>query len=258
MLATPAEKKNEMSLTQFDLDKLDVKRELDALLAKPHLNASDRKRSDLLLTKMANMRSQEELLTRFDRTIGKEFNFDPRTEDEKRARAEKTESAFVEYLRSGRVEAYRTYAPESTSIAGALIPSQWAAGYLARLTSYSGIREAGANIVSTDFGGPYKYPFSDDSANLGERLAENAQVSLANPLLSLNALTTYRYTSKGVQISNELVSDSNYDISAYLQDLFAKRIARITNSEFTNGAGGGRLASSPASRTWLMAVHPLR
>lgn len=235
-----------MSLSQFELDKLDIKRELDALLAKPHLDASNRKRADLLLTKMANMRSQEELLTRFDRTIGKEFSFDPRTEDEKRARAQRTEQAFESYLRSGSLTEYRTYAPESTATAGALIPQEWAAAYQSKLTSFSGIREAGANIVSTPFGGPFKYPFSNDSGNTGERLDENTQVDLTNPTLSLNSLPTFRYVSKGIQYSNEIAADSTYDISAYLQKLFARRIGSITNKEFTLGASGGPTGVLPS------------
>jgi HK97 family phage major capsid protein len=252
----PAEKKNSMSMTQYDLDKLDIKRELDALLAKPHLGASDRKRSDLLLTKMANMRSEEELLLRFDKTIAKEFNFDPKTAPEKRARAERTAQAFEMYLRSGSLGEYRTYAPESTSTAGALIPQQWAGDYLSRLISFSGIREMGATIVNTPFGGPWKQAFSDDAANTGERLDENVQVSLANPTASLNTVVSFRYTAKGIQLSNELVEDIGFDLSSYLQDVFARRIGSVTNSEFTLGASGGPTGVLPAITNIQTSVSP--
>jgi HK97 family phage major capsid protein len=256
MLANPAEKKIEMSITQFDLEKKDLQRSIDGLLAKPHLTATERKQMDGLLSKLANLRSPEELQLRFDKTLGKEFNFDPRSEQEKRARAEKTTQAFEMYLRSGSLGEYRTYAPESTSTAGALTPQLWAGDYLSRLISFSGIREMGATIVNTPFGGPWKQAFSDDAANTGERLDENVQVSLANPTASLNTVVSFRYTAKGLQLSNELVEDIGFDLSSYLQDIFARRIGSITNNEFTLGASGGPTGVLPAITNIQTSASP--
>jgi HK97 family phage major capsid protein len=160
----------------------------------------------------------------------------PVNDEERAARIEK---AFNFYLRSGNDSEIRTYAPETTTTAGVFTPQQWAGAYLDRLKAFVGIREAGADSIVTKTGGAWKYPFSDDTATDGERLNELDPVTLANPTLSINTLNTFRYTGKGVQLSNELASDMGFDISSYLQDIFAKRVGRITNTEFTNGAGGG-------------------
>jgi len=161
-------------------------------------------------------------------------------------RSARIEKAFEFYIRSGDASEIRTYAPETTTSAGVLIPNQWAGKYLDRLKAFVGIREAGADVITTARGGAWKYPFSDDTANDGERINETDPVSLANPTLSMNTLNTFRYTSKGVQLSNELAEDSGIDLSSYLQDIFAKRVGRVTNNEFTNGASGGPVGVLPS------------
>jgi HK97 family phage major capsid protein len=175
----------------------------------------------------------------------REFN-DTAVSDREEARNARAEKAFEAYLRSADSSEIRTYSPETTSTASVLIPNQWAGKYLDRLKAFVGIRQAGADLLTTKVGGPWKYPFSDDTANNGERLNETDPVTLANPTFSLNTLNTFRYTGKGVQVSNELVDDIGFDLSGYLQDMFAKRVGRITNTEFTNGASGGPTGVLPS------------
>ncbi len=231
------------------IERRELQRQIDALLAKPSLTPSERKQCDLLMSKAANLRSDDERRARMT-ALAKEIGL-PTTEEERAAEVEK---AFELYLRTGEISHIsaerrafinenklnvRTYQPETSQTAAVLIPNQWAGKYLDRLKAFVGIREAGADVLTTKFGGAWKYPFSDDTANSGERLNEADPVTLANPTASVNTLNTFRYTAKGVQLSTEFAEDIGFDLSGWLQDIFAKRVGRITNTEFTNGAGGG-------------------
>ena len=183
------------------------------------------------------------------------------TSNDEQRKAAEVEKDFELYLRTGELSHIsaerrafinenkinvRTYQPETSQTAAVLIPQQWAGAYLDRLKAFVGIREAGANVITTKTGGAWKYPFSDDTANDGERLNEADPVSLANPTVSVNTLNTFRYTAKGVQLSTEFAGDIGFDLSGWLQDMFAKRIGRITNTEFTNGGSGGPAGVLPS------------
>jgi len=153
-------------------------------------------------------------------------------------RSEKFEAAFNKFIRTGETGELRVYSPMSDAVEGAfIVPQGFAAAYGERLKSFSGIR-AVANILTTSTSDPLKNPFSDDSANIGERLNENDPVSLANPVFSSKTFVAFRYASKGLKYSAQLLQDAGIDVTAYLQNIFAKRIGRITNTEFTNGGSG--------------------
>jgi HK97 family phage major capsid protein len=70
---------------------------------------------------------------------------------------------------------------------------------------------------------------------------------LLNPSASKVTVTGFRYGSKGCIVSNELVGDSLYDLNGFLQNIFAKRIGKITNTEFTNSGSGGPTEIIPAA-----------
>jgi HK97 family phage major capsid protein len=230
----PKKENTEMSI---EVEKRELQRQIDALLAKPNLSASEQKQADLLMSKVANLRSHEERKARLAVAMadaGLPLN------DEQRA--EKFESAFNRYLRGGDAEEIRTYAPLST--AGVPIPQGFAAAYGEALKSSSGIREV-ANVITTTNGDPLKNPFTNDT-NVGERLNENDPVSLANPTFSSKVFGAFRYSSKGLQYSKQLMEDAGIDLAAYLSRTLARRISLLTNSEFTNGAAGGPTGVIPS------------
>ncbi len=138
------------------------------------------------------------------------------------------------------------YSPMSDAVEGAfIVPQGFMSSYVEKLKSFSGIRQV-ANVITTTNGDPLKNPFSDDTANTGERLNENDPVSLANPTFSSKTFVAFRYASKGLKYSAQLLQDAGIDVTAYLQNIFAKRIGRITNTEFTNGAGAGPVGLIPS------------
>ena len=205
------------------------------------ISPKDRARFDWCLSRIAAIRSgarsasatDEEMRARVT-AAAKEIGL-PASGQERTA-------AFETYIRKGKGalsgEEQRALTTDTAS-AGYLVAAQWADGYLSALKSYSGIREAGATVKSSNSAAPFLWPVSDDGGNTGTRNAEGTQPTLTNPVASLIRLAGYGYNSQGIIISNALVEDLGFDLSSYLQDILAKRIGRITNTEFTLGASGG-------------------
>jgi len=182
----------------------------------------------------------------------REFGMNNEMRSDEEHRAAKYEGAFNRYLRGGDAAEIRTYAAMTT--AGVPIPQGFMSSYVEKLKSFSGIRQV-ANIVSTSTGDSLKNPFSDDSANTGERLNENDPVGLANPTFNSTNFVAYRYSSKGLKYSAQLLQDAGIDVGEYLQDILSKRIGRITNQEFTLGGSGAMTGVIPSITQIIPAAN---
>ena len=154
---------------------------------------------------------------------------------------ESAEREFRSYVRTGA--ALRTYVPmnEGTgSLGGYFLPTEWDAAYQGRLASFSGILRAGATVANIKSGRKWLSFYSDDTANEAEIVAENtAMVSNpSNPVASFTSPTVVRYGTS-TQVTTEAVQDIAFDVDAYLQSLFAKRVSRKFNNvasvDSTNG-----------------------
>jgi HK97 family phage major capsid protein len=148
--------------------------------------------------------------------------------------------AFREYLKSGDVTELRTYSPMSDSVQGAyIVPQGFQTTLTEALKAFGGVRKVAAQI-STAAGNDLKWPTVNDTTNVGELIAENSGVSQANPSFGTVTLKAYTFSTKMVNVSNELLQDSAFDIEAYLRSAFVKRLGRAQNSYFTNGTGSGQ------------------
>jgi len=148
--------------------------------------------------------------------------------------------AFDGYLRTGNAgRELRTYAPMTDGVEGAFIaPVGFQNALVDALKAFGGMRKI-ASSISTATGNDLKWPTANDTATVGERLSENTAVGQANPTFSSVTLKAYTYSTKMVNVSNQLLQDSAIDIEGYLTKAFAKRLGRITNSDFTIGQGSG-------------------
>jgi HK97 family phage major capsid protein len=213
------------------------------------LSVQQEKRFNYLLAKISAIKMgflpQEERQKKAD-AIARELGL-PRTEAQRARELEPAEKAFRNYLRNAdkTFSEFRVYVSEDTTSGNVYIPAQWASEYQTRLYAFNGLRQAGATIVSDKTGGAKTFVLSDDQ-NVGERLAENAQSTLVNPTISGQSVPVFRYGSKSVIVSNELIQDSLYDLNSYLQNTFAQRIGKITQTEFTVGASGGPAGVIPS------------
>lgn len=93
------------------------------------------------------------------------------------------------------------------------------------------------DVVRTETGNDLPFPTDDDTATTGELLAENADAYAATADLTLGQITlkAYKYSSKPMKASNEILNDTGVDLEGRLISALATRIGRIGNTHFTTG-----------------------
>jgi HK97 family phage major capsid protein len=92
-------------------------------------------------------------------------------------------------------------------------------------------------LLDTDTGQPLPYPAADDTLQVGEQILENQQVSTQDVNLQMIMFGAWKYSTKLVKISVELLSDSAFDIENFLAVEFGRRLGRIVNTKTTVGVG---------------------
>lgn len=96
-----------------------------------------------------------------------------------------------------------------------------------------------ATIMTTATGQPLPYPTDNDTGTVGEIVGESQPVSTADVTIGNLVLGAYKFSTKMVKVSIELMQDSAFDFDSYLKEKFAIRLGRILNTKFTTGAGSG-------------------
>lgn len=95
-----------------------------------------------------------------------------------------------------------------------------------------------ATVWRTSTGAPLPVPSADDTANVGEIIGEGSAVTTtADPTFNTLTLGAFKYSSKAVIVSVELLQDSLIPLPEYLGRRLGERIGRIQNTHFTVGAG---------------------
>jgi HK97 family phage major capsid protein len=92
-------------------------------------------------------------------------------------------------------------------------------------------------LLDTDTGQPLPYPAADDTLQVGEQILENAPVTTQDVNLQMVMFGAFKYSTKIVKVSVELLQDSAFDIESFLATEFGRRLGRIVNTKATIGAG---------------------
>jgi HK97 family phage major capsid protein len=108
-----------------------------------------------------------------------------------------------------------------------------------RLISFGGMRR-NCRVLNTSTGNVLNWPTADDTANVGNWVAEGSAVSQVNPATANVQFNAYLASSQQVLISVQLLQDSAFDLESYLAEAFAIRLARVTNKAYTVGSGSGQ------------------
>lgn len=98
------------------------------------------------------------------------------------------------------------------------------------------------DVYRTDSGNDLPVPTGDDTANVGELLAENADASSSSADLVFGQKTfkAYKYSSKMIKASTELLEDTGVDLIVYIAKQLGTRLGRILNTHFTTGDGSAK------------------
>lgn len=127
----------------------------------------------------------------------------------------------------------------TTTAGGYLIPQGFSGELEKALKAFGGVRSV-ARAFPTPEGNDIPWPTVDDTANVGELLAENSQAASQDVTFGQIVLKAYKYSSKVVLVPLELLQDSFFNVDDLLRDLLTERIGRITNTHFTTGTGTGQ------------------
>ena len=94
-----------------------------------------------------------------------------------------------------------------------------------------------SEIMDTATGQPLPYPTDNDTTIMGELVGEGQQVTEKDVLIGQVLFGAWKFSSKMVKLSLELMQDSAFDMENYLKKKLAIRIGRIYNNQFTVGTG---------------------
>ncbi len=173
----------------------------------------------------------------------------PRPGDEVRA------VVFDAYLRGGDAAVNRlpenvlsdynrqVQAAQSTGVeseGGALVPTTFSGVLLEAMAEYGGVRSV-ANVQSTASGENIQWPTVDETAVMGEWLAENAGAAEGDVSFGTISIGAHLASSKVVAIPFALLQDAGIgNLEGMLNGLLAARLSRLTNRGYTVGDGNGK------------------
>ena len=107
------------------------------------------------------------------------------------------------------------------------------------LLQFGGMRQV-STILRTATGSALDWPTVNDTGNAGALLAENTQDAEQDVTFGNLTLDAYKYTSKIVRVSVELMQDSAFNMGATLGSLLGERLGRIQNTHATTGTGSSQ------------------
>jgi HK97 family phage major capsid protein len=155
------------------------------------------------------------------------FGFTPHTKE--------VEIPLVKDYRSVKRE-YRDMSLTAGS-GGVTVPEGFVSALEQALLAFGGMRQV-ADVIRTDGVGDLPWPTMNDTANKGAILAEATTFSTSvDPTFSSVVFKAFKYSSKPIIVSNELLQDSAFDLAAMVGGWLGTRIARIQNDHFTTGTG---------------------
>lgn len=97
-----------------------------------------------------------------------------------------------------------------------------------------------AEVLRTQTGADLPWPTVNDTSQEGALIAENTAVTEQDVTFAETILQSFKYTSKLVRVSIELLQDAEIDVPGTLGDLLGERLGRILNNHFTLGTGSGQ------------------
>ncbi len=140
----------------------------------------------------------------------------------------------------------------STSVGGYSIQDAAMREVEIALLQYGAMRQV-STILRTDTGGPLPIPTVNDTTNVGSLIAENTTVGTQDIAFGQLVMDAWKYTSKSVLVSVELMQDNSVNLPQLLGRLLGERLGRITNTHFTTGTGTGQPNGVVAAATFTQA-----
>jgi HK97 family phage major capsid protein len=148
-------------------------------------------------------------------------------------------------LRAGVYTASKEERAQSTTAAagGYTVPTDLAATVDKTMKMWGPMYdEAICTVLNTASGNPIDFPTTDDTAVAIVQHTEASAMTddaSADAVLAKMTLNAFAYDTKWIQVSMELLQDSNINVESFIGELLGERIARRVNVELTTGDGTG-------------------
>lgn len=158
--------------------------------------------------------------------------------------------AWDRYMRTGvraEVEGIPEFRAQSETIGsegGFTVPERFRNKIVERMKAFGGLAGVVENFTTGD-GSPVRWATIDDTANVGEIVAENAApVSGADLVFGEANLGAFKYMAVGtgglpLRLSVELVQDASFDVEAKVAAWLGRRMARQLAVDIVSGSGAG-------------------
>jgi HK97 family phage major capsid protein len=129
----------------------------------------------------------------------------------------------------------------TTSGGGYLVPRLFQAELEKAIKAFGGMWES-SRILKTSQGGVLDWPLVNDTMNKAYLLGESvsAATSAQAVVFGTQPFEAYKYTSGLIQVPQELLEDSEFNIPSLMVELLSERIFRGTNEAFTTADGSSK------------------
>jgi HK97 family phage major capsid protein len=125
------------------------------------------------------------------------------------------------------------------NVGGYTVPDEMMRPIDNALLQFGGMRQT-STIIATATGAALPIPTANDTTISGEIIAEDSAVNEQTVAFGQVTLNAYKYSSKMIPISVELLQDSATNMPAFLGARIGERIGRITNAHATTGDGSSK------------------
>jgi HK97 family phage major capsid protein len=254
---------------QIIAERTRLQAEADSIVNNPNATRSDLKRVDVILSKIANLRTNEEFVEHMH-SLGDEVGI-PRPTVRTYTTREQNNSELQSYLAGDGLTTHRvqenavaearmrslarlspqqekeirgTAMNTTTGSAGAFfVPSDFDFSKILRqqMLQYNGIFDSSAvSFVDRENGLPWNVPAVDYTGVSAAIVTENTQTTPSTiPTVALTTVSkpSYNYRSLNMPVSIELVQDSFELVQAILGQVFAVSLARGVGADLINGNG---------------------
>lgn len=132
----------------------------------------------------------------------------------------------------------QTYSGTSGTQGGVLVPASFQYEVEVAQKYYAPMLNDGVcRVLDTATGAVLPFPTSNDTSNNAAVLADATQDSELSVPLSVVNFGAFKYTSRIIRVSVELMQDSAINLEDFLKSAFAERFGRAYERDFTKGTG---------------------
>lgn len=142
-------------------------------------------------------------------------------------------------VRAWREDIEKRAQSTTTTAGGYTVPDDMMQALEVAMKEFGGMYQV-ADVIRTDRGSDLPWPTVNDTGNKGALLGENTQVSAQDFTFGQLVLQAYKYSSKIVLVSTELLQDSAVNIPEIVGSGLGERLGRIHNEHFTTGTGSSQ------------------